>query len=295
MQTKQQIRRLLTSKGVSPNTNLGQHFLIDLNLMRLLIDTANIRRSDVVLEVGCGTGSLTQALADCAAKVIAVELDRALARIAKEQLADRTNVEVINTDILDSKHSINRAVANKISSAQGIRTGRFLLVANLPYNVASPVIANLTTGPLIANAMYFTVQKEVADRMTARPGSGDYGTLSVLPAATGDARTIRILKPAVFWPPPKVDSAMVSFARRQDKAGRIRNMKLLTEIVTLFMGHRRKMLKASARLARGNLSRIHNWPEIFEKCSIEPTNRPEQLSSDDYIAIANLCHQRLCD
>lgn len=146
MQTKQQIEQLLASAGVEPNKRLGQNFLIDLNLMRLLIDNANIGNDDIVLEVGCGTGSLTQGLAERAGKVIAVELDGTLTKIAARELANAGNVEVINTDILENKNTINRAVTNAIETARKGRLGRFLLVSNLPYSIASPLMMNLITG-----------------------------------------------------------------------------------------------------------------------------------------------------
>ena len=129
--------------------------------------------------------------------------------------------------------------------------------------------------------------------MTAAPGSSDYGTLSIYLDATGEAKTIRVLKPTVFWPQPQVDSAMVSFVRKKEKVNRIRDMQLLNEIVALFMSHRRKMLKACTKLARDELAKVNIWPEIFEKCSIDPTQRPEQLLPQDYIAIANQCYTTL--
>ena len=289
MQTKQQIQQLLASSGAALNKRLGQHFLIDLNLMRLLVRSANIRNNDIVLEVGCGTGSLTEALAQYAGKVIAVELDRTLAEIAKRQLAKSQNAEIINTDILKNKSTISHTVTGALELARRDLTGRILLVANLPYNVAAPVMLNLVTGPTLVDEMYVTVQKEVADRMVAAPGSGQYGALSILLSATGDVRTIRTLKRTVFWPKPQVDSAMVSFARRSEKPSNTHSTQLLSDTVSLFMGHRRKMLKACTKLARGKLAKIGNWPEIFEQCSIDSTQRPEQLSPQDYIAIANLC------
>ncbi len=135
--------------------------------------------------------------------------------------------------------------------------------------------------------MYVTVQKEVADRMTAAPASSDYSILSIFLAATGDVKTIRTLKPAVFWPQPQVDSAMVCFIRNQAKSDRIENMELFSETGHLFMGHRRKTLLSCSKLARGRLAKIADWPEIFEQCSINPKQRPETLSPEDYIAIAN--------
>ena len=287
MQTKRQIRDLLSSVGVSPNKRLGQHFLIDLNLMRLLVDSANIQKEDVVLEVGCGTGSMTEALTRKAGRVIAVELDRNLSKIAQKQLSDAENLQLINTDILESKHILNHTVVSALALAREECRGRILLVANLPYDVASSLLMNLITGPTIADAMYVTVQKEVADRMADAPASGNYGILSIFLGATGDVKTIRTLKPAVFWPQPQVDSAMVGFVRNKAKSDRIENMELFSEIVHLFMGHRRKTLLSCSKLARGRLLKIANWPEIFEQCCINPKQRPETLSPEDYIKIAN--------
>jgi len=333
MQTKQQIQQLLAyasgqriadsvyapgqsqtpsnkgkgsaTKRYTLNASLGQHFLIDLNLMRLLVKSAHIRNDDIVLEVGCGTGSLTEALAEAAGMVIAVERDKALAEIAKRQLAlyqsgtgraRAKNVRFINTDILETKSTISRTVTKAIRFAQKKYRGRTLLIANLPYNVACPVMLNLLSGPLIVDSMYVTVQKEVAQRITASPGQKHYGTLSIYLAATGDVKTIRDLKPTVFWPQPKVNSAMLSFVRKKRKASRIKNFELFSNVVHLFMQHRRKMLKTCTKL-RFHESRftIHDleWPEIFEQCALDPTQRPDQLSPENYIAIANLCHRYL--
>jgi 16S rRNA (adenine1518-N6/adenine1519-N6)-dimethyltransferase len=287
MQTKQQIQQLLASAGVSPNKRLGQHFLIDLNLMRLLIGSANIQRSDVVLEVGCGTGSLTEGLSQHAGKVIAAEADPALAAIARRQLAKADNIEVISADILENKTTLSRIVLRAIKQAQKKSHGRFLLVSNLPYNVASPVMLNLMTGPAVADGMYVTVQKQVAERMTAEPGSSAYGTLSIFLDATGDVKTIRVLKPAVFWPQPQVDSAMVSYVHRPEKRERIHSYHAFQEVVNLFMGHRRKMLKTCTKSAQGKLGDIRDWRTVFEYSSVDPSQRPEQLTPEDYIALAN--------
>jgi 16S rRNA (adenine1518-N6/adenine1519-N6)-dimethyltransferase len=291
MQSKQQIQQLLVSAGVEPNKRFGQNFLVDLNLMRLLVDTANIGNEDIVLEVGCGTGSLTQALAERADKVIAVEMDETLAKIAARELANAGNVEVINADILENKSTINRTISGTIELARKKRPSRFLLVSNLPYSIASPLMMNLITGPTVADAMYVTVQKEVADRMTAAPGDRHYGTLSIHIAATGDIKTERNLKPTVFWPAPQVSSAMISFIRKAEKVSRIQNMELLGDVINLFMQHRRKMVQACVKFAASKLAEIDNWPEIFQKCSIDPHNRPEQLTPEDFIAISNLCNE----
>lgn len=285
MQTKRQIRQLFEAAGIRPNKRLGQHFLIDLNLMCLLVDSANIQKNDIVLEAGCGTGSLTGVLAERAGRVIAVEYDRKLIEIAQNQLEKAENIDFFSSDILENKKTINHNVTNLIVQAHQNHTGRFLLVANLPYNIASPLILNLITGSTRVDGMYVTVQKEVADRITAAPNSKNYGILSVFLAATGHVKMIRKLKPTVFWPQPKVDSAMVSFIFDPEKASRIENMELFGRIVGLFMQYRRKTLMSCSKLAGGKIKQFLNWAEIFENCSINPEWRPNQLSPNGYLAL----------
>lgn len=296
MQTKQQIEQLLASAGVRPNRRLGQNFLIDLNLMQFLIDAANINPTDVVLEVGCGTGSFTEGLSQAATRVIAVEYDTTLAKIAQRKLENAPHVTIINTDILESKSKLNAQVVAALSEAMTTHTGRLLLVANLPYSISSPLIIDLITaapGNIVCDEMYITVQNEVAQRIVAPPGSKEYGTLSILTEATGQTKIIKKLKPNVFWPRPQVDSAMLTYHRQNTKIDEIKDMEILRQLVSLFLGHRRKMLKACTKFAQPPLANIHHWAEIFEHSFIDPHKRPEQLSAQNYIAIANLCHESL--
>jgi 16S rRNA (adenine1518-N6/adenine1519-N6)-dimethyltransferase len=292
MQTKRQIHQLLASAGVTPNRRFGQHFLVDLNLLRLLVDSAQIEPEDVVLEVGCGTGSITQALAERARHVVAVEVDRTLATVAESQLAGTDNIELIKADALSSKGMLNPHVVEALVQAREGERGRLLLVSNLPYDAGTAVMLNLVKGPVVADEMVVTVQKEVAERMEAGPNSKDYGTLSILLGATGQTRTLRALKPSVFWPPPGVDSAIVRFVRDAEKCGRIDDMTRFGEVVGLFMGHRRKMLRACVKHAADALGGPALWTALFDSCGIDPTRRPEALSPEQYVALANLCGRR---
>ncbi|MBC8378302.1 MAG: ribosomal RNA small subunit methyltransferase A [Planctomycetes bacterium] len=293
MQTKQDIEKLLAGAGTTPNRRLGQNFLIDLNLMRFLVDTANISDQDVVLEVGTGTASFTQGIAEQCGHVVTVEYDDALYEIAKKQLEQFDNVTQFNRDVLENKNAIHQDVLDAVQKARQTHAGRFLLVANLPYNVGSCVMANLITGPINADGMYVTVQKEVADRMAASPNHDDYGTLSILMAATGQVRVLRKLPPTVFWPRPQVDSAMVSYERNPIKLKEIHDMQTFREVIQLFMGHRRKMLKACVKFTQNNLENIRNWNLIFDEAFVDPHKRPEEITSIQYIAIANLCYEQI--
>lgn len=291
MQTKTEIQRLLAGAGVEPNKRLGQHFLIDLNLMQFLLSNAGITENDIVLEVGTGTGSLTGELVKRAGKVVAVECDEVLAAITKDQFEDKKNFEIVIADVLENKNTINHDVIAKLEKASCDFFGRVLLVANLPYNAASSVMLNLLDGTVVADSMIVTVQKEVADRMAAAAGSDDYGILSILLSAMGQCKMLRKLSPKVFWPEPQVDSAMVRFDRDKNKVAQIHNVPLFKETVNLFMNHRRKMMRACIKYAEGDLAHVHSWEDIFRRSFVEPHHRPEELTAENYISIANLCNE----
>jgi len=288
MQTKRDIERLLAAAGVSPKHRLGQHFLIDLNLMRSLLDAADIRPDDVVLEVGSGTGSLTEGLADRAGAVVAVECDAELIPILRRRLAERANVTLIHNDALAGKHALAPAVTDAITQARADHTGRLLLVANLPYSIAAPLMANLVTGPLTAETMTVTVQLEVGLRMAATTGDDHYGTLGILLGATGRVEILRRLPPSVFWPRPQVDSVIARYRRDPARVGRIRSMQTFQDVVRLLMTHRRKTLRGCVQLIRGPLAGA-DWPVFFEQIAADPSQRPERLTPDQYVALSNAC------
>ncbi len=292
MQTKQDIERLLAGAGTQPKHRLGQNFLIDLNLMRLLIQAAHLNEQDVVLEVGTGTGSFSQGIAEQCGRLITVEFDTTLFNIAQTQFNKFDNITQFNLDILKNKNTIQTEVLDAAQNARSEFGGRFLLVANLPYNVGSSVMANLISGPVVADGMFVTIQKEVADRMAASPGRADYGTLSILMAATGTVRFLRKLPASVFWPRPQVESAMVSFERDPEKVRQIHDIHTFREVINLFMGHRRKMLKACAKFAEGNLEKVRHWTDVFEEAVVDSHKRPEELTPKQFVNIANLCYEQ---
>ncbi len=289
MQTKHDIERLLGASGLNPNTSLGQHFLIDLNLMRLLVEQADIGQSDVVLEAGPGTGSLTEALCEQAGRVVAVEYDTHLYPIAKAAVNKYDNAEVIRGDVLESKSRLNTAARRAVEAGQAVLGGRFKLVSNLPYHASTPLMIILATSRPFADEMYVTVQKEVGERMTAAPGCKQYGPLSIFLQATGDVKIFHKLGREVFWPRPDVQSVMISFVRNEKRAGAIEDMEMFRQVVNLFMGHRRKMLKACCKFAEGKLAQVGGWGEIFEKAGVDPKTRPEKVAVGKFVEMANIC------
>jgi 16S rRNA (adenine1518-N6/adenine1519-N6)-dimethyltransferase len=136
--------------------------------------------------------------------------------------------------------------------------------------------------------------------MTAKPacpersrrGTKDYGILGILLSATGDVKHIRTLRPSVFWPPPQVDSAIIRYIRNAEKLKKIKNIEMLSQVAGAFLHYRRKTLKSCCKLMTGNLGKIENWPEIFSRCEIDPGLRPDHLTPDQFVAIANLCCHR---
>jgi 16S rRNA (adenine1518-N6/adenine1519-N6)-dimethyltransferase len=287
MQTKQQIQHILAKIGARPDKKLGQNFLIDINLINFLLDKAQITASDTVFEIGCGTGTLTEGLAERAGRVVVVEYDKLLSAAAAQMFAGNSNVIVINGDALHGKNAINPTAVESIIEAHSQLSGRILLVANLPYNIAASAMMNLVAGPPVADAMYVTIQKEVAQRMAAGSGDELYGILSVVMKATGSVKILRKLGPAVFWPAPKIDSAMVEYVRDSDKVSALADFDVFKAVVSLFLGHRRKTLRACTKLADERFAKLDSWSRVFENSGIDPQLRAEKLSPDKFVLLAN--------
>ncbi|HZN68675.1 MAG TPA: rRNA adenine dimethyltransferase family protein, partial [Tepidisphaeraceae bacterium] len=195
-QTKHQIEALLAEAGSGgPRHRFGQNFMIDQNLVRLVAEAGNVGRDDLVIEVGPGTGTLTEELLERCDHVVVVEIDRDLASLLRRRFGDRPSFTLIEGDALAGKHELNGELSALLASAR--RAGRSpKLVANLPYNIASPlVIGMLIEG---AELLAFTVQKEVADRLRAGAGSDAYGPLSVMVQLLSDVEVLRNLPPQAF-------------------------------------------------------------------------------------------------
>jgi 16S rRNA (adenine1518-N6/adenine1519-N6)-dimethyltransferase len=250
-QTQSYIKDLLRSYGLIPKPKMGQNFLIDLNLLNVVVQAAELQKTDSILEVGTGTGSLTGRLAAEAGAVTSVELDNDFHRLARHALGERDNVQLIHTDILAGKNELSPEVVRKYKQFSELRqTTQNKLIANLPYAVATPVIANLLLSDIVMERMVVMVQYEMAERMAARPGTKDFGALTILVQSLADVKIVRKIGPGVFWPPPAVDSAIVLVQPRADKRAALGNVKSFREFLRDLYTHRRKNLRVA----------LSSWP-----------------------------------
>ncbi len=264
-QGRAEIRQLLESHGHRPNKVYGQNFLTDPNLVRRIVEVANVTGRDVV-EIGAGTGTLTLALADVARRVVAYEVDLGLVPVLTETLGSVSNVDVRFADAVD------------VDLGADLVGGSWVLVANLPYNVGTGIILDALRSTPTIDRIVVTVQAEVAQRLTAQPGSKIYGLPSVVVALHATASIAFTVPPHVFEPQPKVDSSVVVIDRIEPPPHAERAI----AIAAVAFGQRRKMLRRS-------LASVFDDPStVISSAGIDPASRPEQLSAMDYVALATV-------
>jgi len=252
--------------SVSPKKALGQHFLVDRNLLVVIERLANLSSGDVVLEVGPGLGVLTTFLADRVRHVHAIELDRRLEAPLGEALDGRTNVGLVFGDAL----AVDLGALEPSPSK---------LVANLPYNVATPLVAETLIGAPTLGSWCVMVQREVADRFFAEPGTKAYGAVSVLVRLHARRTGLHAVSRTVFRPPPNVDSALVAFDRIPPPA----NAAQVRRVVTAAFGHRRKTLANAVALA--GLATREDAVAALETIGRRPDVRAEALRPDEFVRL----------
>lgn len=262
MQTLNEIKNLLAQHGVRPSHRLGQNFLHDHNQLQKIVDAADISPGDLVLEVGPGTGVLTEALLNAGAEVIASEIDPTMTAIVRSRLGEQ--VRLIEGDCLTR----TRTLAPSLLEALEDRP--FTLVANLPYNSATPLLMDLLVRRPQCRGQVALIQREVADRLLAPAGGRDYGPISVLTALLGVGRRVAVVPPGCFWPEPKVTSAVVEILPRDEHG--IDQPESLANFLGDVFRTRRKQLGTI-------LGRDRIPPEI------NPERRPESLSPEELNAL----------
>jgi 16S rRNA (adenine1518-N6/adenine1519-N6)-dimethyltransferase len=288
-QTTAYLKDLFKQVGFTIDARRGQNFLVDLNLVELLVKSAAIGPDDVVLEVGTGTGVVTERTSGLAAHVVTAEIDPRLAQLARERLVDRANVTLVEGDALAGKHRFAPELLAAVDAALAASPrGRLLLVANLPYCVATPVISNLLARPRPFDAAVVTVQREMAERMTAVAGTHSYNALSVWVGAQCRGEIVRVLPPSVFWPRPKVDSAIVRLDLEPERRAAIGDLARFHNFVREVFCHRRKVLRGVLlRLAGGKQTDAARArvERLYAALGLPGDVRAEDISPDDFVRL----------
>ncbi len=295
-QTVSYLKRRFDQVGMAPDTRHGQNFLVDLNLIQLLADSAQVDHNDVVLEIGTGMGSLTAMLAAKAARVITVEIDEHLHQLAREELEQFDNIEMLQLDALRNKNHFADVVIEAVDRAVAEVPGRrFKLAANLPYNIATPVISNLLLWKTVPSRMTVTIQKEMGERIVAKPNTRDYGSLSIWIQSQCAARIVRIMPPSVFWPRPKVDSAIVDMELQPERRQQIPDVEYFHTFVRKMFFHRRKFLRSVAISGFKDELSKPDVDEVLTAMGLGPDARTEQLSVDQLLALGELFRNKVAE
>lgn len=287
-QTRSRLMELFERNGFHPRTDLGQNFLIDLNLIEFVLAQAELDEHDVVLEIGAGTGGLTAFLADAAGAVVSVEVDHRVYSLAQQVVGGRPNVTLLNCDALRTKNRFSDEVLDALTVQLAVSPRRRLkLVANLPYCIATPVISNLAATELPWTAMVVTIQWELAERIRAKPGSEHYGALSVWIQSQCRVHVLRKLPPTVFWPRPNVDSAILQILPESERREQIGDREFFHDFVRRLFHQRRKFLRSVlAGMYRQQLSK-GEIDQILEAFPLKPGVRAEELDNQTLAALAS--------
>lgn len=263
------VRSLLDDHGLAPRRDLGQNFVVDPNTVRRIAELARVGATDHVVEVGAGLGSLTLALAETGASVTAIEVDRGVVPVLRKIVSDSgaDNITVVEADAMEADW--NTLLDPEVD-------GGWTLVANLPYNVGTPLVCDILDDVPHVTRLLVMVQREVAERFAASPGSRAYGAISVKAAFWGRARIVGFVPASVFLPTPNVESALVEITRREPPA--VDPIPLFDLVRTAF-GQRRKMLRKSLA---GVVSQ-----QDFDAADVASTDRPENLDVDAWVRLTN--------
>jgi 16S rRNA (adenine1518-N6/adenine1519-N6)-dimethyltransferase len=264
-QTRSEIADLLERHGLAPVHRLGQHFLADANITRKIVSLAGVEPGSRIVEIGAGTGSLTRALASAGARVVAYEVDQGLRPVLEEVTAG-LDVDLRFVDVTE------------VDFGSALEGEEWAMVANLPYNVGTQVVIEAMRRAMNVVLFVVMVQREVALRFAAKTGSSDYGLPSVVAGIHTQTSVEMTVPPQVFYPPPRVESAVVVMRRVPAPPGAERAI----ELARAGFGQRRKMLRRS-------LSTILDDPVVvLEEAGIDPTWRAENLSPDDFLRLADV-------
>ena len=290
-QTRTHLIELFKKHGFNPRGDLGQNFLIDLNIIEFVVREAELTKQDIVLEVGSGTGGMTTFMAIEAGHVVSVEYDTNMYQLAHNQTEYLDNVTLLNVDALKTKNQIQPVVIEELRKRLKEFPGSGIkLVANLPYNIATPLISNLVATELPWERIVATIQLELAERMIATPGRGKYGSLSVWLQSQCKVKLIKRMSPKVFWPRPQVDSAVVKIAPQPEKRDLIKDRAFFHDFVRRVFHQRRKLLRGVVcGMYRKQLSKPAVDALMAEE-GLSKEDRAEEMEVDQLVSLANRLH-----
>lgn len=293
-QTQTHLMKKFREHGFHPRNHLGQNFLIDINIVEYVVRNAELTKNDVVLEIGAGTGGMTTFMAQEAGHVISVEVDRNMYTLAKEATQPFDNVTLMLKDALKNKNNFAPEVIDQVKEQLAVSPDRHLkLVANLPYSVATPIISNLVATDLPWRRMVVTIQYELGLRMQAERGQSHYGSLSVWLQSQCDVSMIKQLGPTVFWPRPKVDSAIMLITPNPEKRAKIQDRAFFHEFVRKIFGFRRKFIRSVlVGMYRKQLTKPQ-VDEVLAEMRIPHNLRAEELDVPKLVEMATHFQNKL--
>ena len=291
--TPSAVIRVLREHRIHPNRLMGQHFIVDRNVLRRIINAAELSQDDYILEIGTGLGTLTAALAHRARWVLTVEKDERLANVADVLLRDMPNVEVVNADFLEI--NIGQALSN---APNRHHENRWKVIANLPYYVSKPILMRLIEHRQYWNVAVLTVQREVAERLCAQPSSKAYGVLSIAIQLYADVEMIGNVAPQCFFPPPKVASTTIRLWFHTEPKVDVCDEALFFAIVNAAFAERRKQVVNSLlrHVASIQWSR-DEWEQALRDANIPSSARAEQISIEQFAHLTHVVKmsQRRCN
>ncbi|QIZ05981.1 16S rRNA (adenine(1518)-N(6)/adenine(1519)-N(6))-dimethyltransferase RsmA [Priestia megaterium] len=267
---------ILKKYGFSFKKSLGQNFLIDTNILKKIVSFANLTEDSGAIEIGPGIGALTEQLARTSKKVVAFEIDQRLLPILNDTLSPYPNVKIIHNDVLEA--DVAEVMREEFNDMDDI-----MVVANLPYYVTTPIIMKLLEEHLPIRGIVCMLQKEVADRISARPGTKDYGSLSIAVQYYTEAETVMIVPKTVFVPQPNVDSAVIRLTRREHPAVSVTDETFFFQVTRASFAQRRKTLlnNLTSQLPEGKQKK-EDILQALSASGIDPARRGETLSLEEF-------------
>ncbi|HJV16984.1 MAG TPA: 16S rRNA (adenine(1518)-N(6)/adenine(1519)-N(6))-dimethyltransferase RsmA [Bacillales bacterium] len=277
-------RGILEKYGFSFKKSLGQNFLIDTNILKKIVGFAELNETSGAIEIGPGIGALTEQLARSSQKVVAFEIDQRLLPILAETLSPYSNVKIIHEDVL--KADVKEAIKEEFQEVDDL-----MVVANLPYYVTTPIIMKLLEEKLPIRGIVCMLQKEVADRISAKPGTKDYGSLSIAIQYYTEAEVVMVVPKTVFVPQPNVDSAVIRLTKRGWPAVKVINEDFFFQVTKASFAQRRKTLlnNLTSGLPEGKKKKDEIL-EALHSVGIDPSRRGETLSLEEFAKLADVLY-----